>query len=191
MKLQRISIELAVFLMIALVAFGGFASLSVDDGSGNDLTGDWKKPKWVKSVQKAVSKPFEQIKAEAKRVEPNIAKAMVKAASAPIRQPEQFAKSAQDVKKATEIMATATTIAAGIGAMQPGQQKQLSEKEIAAFGAPQGHPSATSSRDILQGDIWWSKSGGASSQSGGNIAYKYPNSGVPPKERWFPAGYVS
>ena len=136
MKLQRISIELAVFLMITLVAFGGFASLSVDDGSGNDLTGDWKKPKWVKQVQKAVSKPFVQIKEEAKRVETKAMTSLIKAASAPIRQPEQFAKSAQDVKKATEIMATATTIAAGLGMMQPGQQKP-SEQGQSIAGGPQ------------------------------------------------------
>ena len=88
-KIKKISVELAVFLMIALVAFGGFASLSVDDGSGNGLTGDWKKPKWVKSVQRAVSKPVEQVKAEIQRVENKATLGMIKAASAPIRHPEQ------------------------------------------------------------------------------------------------------
>ena len=52
--------------MIALVAFGGFASLSVDDGSGNDLTGDWKKPKWVKQVQKTVAAPIKKVSEEMK-----------------------------------------------------------------------------------------------------------------------------
>jgi hypothetical protein len=68
MKLQRISIEMTVFLMIALVAFGGFTSLgisddgsdpSISDDSGNELTGNkirLKKPKFIAKVQKAIDK---------------------------------------------------------------------------------------------------------------------------------------
>ncbi len=65
-KIERLSIELAVLLMISLVAFGGFMSLGIsDDGSdssisdaddGNELTGDWKKPKLIKKVQREVAR---------------------------------------------------------------------------------------------------------------------------------------
>ncbi len=76
-KIGKLKIELAVLLMISLVAFGGFVSLGVSDDSesqlsmgdgseeindGNELTGDFKikKPKIIKKIQKAIDKAIKR-----------------------------------------------------------------------------------------------------------------------------------
>lgn len=79
-KIERLRIELAVLLMISLVAFGGFMSLGIsDDGSdssisdaddGNELTGDWKKPKFIKRIQKEAGRIDDNIKKAIKRESP-------------------------------------------------------------------------------------------------------------------------
>ncbi|MEK6857044.1 MAG: hypothetical protein AABX39_00465 [Nanoarchaeota archaeon] len=202
-NIGRISVELAVFLMISLVAFGGFVTMpSSSSGSdasdeyadyeeigdsGNEITGD---KSWRKKLKQAVAAPIKKVQAEAKRVETKVAAeakrvetkvatGMVKAVSYPFRKPGSYINNAKDVKKATQLMATAAGIVAGIGPIggEPGQQPptqaQVNE-QIALWGAD-GHQGATSARNLLEGTEYAS----------------LPNAQVPPKDRWFPSGYVS
>jgi hypothetical protein len=231
MKLQRISIELAVFLMIALVAFGGFIStpLSQSDDlnneideagdSGNELTGD---ASWRKKLKKAVAAPFKKIEAEAKRVETKVSNefdrfgkrivtAGVKAASYPIRKPGSYAKNAQDIKRMTQTVGVITAIVSGIPMFSqdaPPDAKmvqtysksnppqgwqgqwpannptiQVDQSTVALWGQ-QGHGGATSARDLLTNPD--SYAANIVQNEKGEIAYKWPNAGVPPKDRWFP-----
>lgn len=216
-NIGRINVELAVFLMIALIAFGGFASLSVSDDSGNDLTGDWKKPKIIKKIQKAAAAPFKKIEAEAKRVETRVSKeisrAMIKGVSYPMRHPGSFAKNAKDLKTMVQTTGVIMAVVSGLPMLNqdaPPDTKtvqtynknnppqgwkgawpannptiKIDESTVALWGKD-GHGGATSARDLLINPDSYASNIVQNDQ--GELAYKYPNDRVDPKQRWFPPG---